>query len=364
MLLAFIAMAVLAPPSTVREDLGLTLENPMSGASDAMLLQRSDRLDPPKLSPHRFEGKKWEFDWITSGFGLDPETKQMSLRFRVYSQERKPDRDVAMLATMMNLRMWELLNHKYKVDHRPTERNLRSVDEYLCWGGTGGGEQMMAEDLVEGIPRRANVIYIYDMAGFSEPLEMARELAHEYGHAVLPAVGGFKTPEDWGNGYLGERLFLRWLRDAFAAGRIDSGSTMGASLESLDGWVKAKVDPLVQNAALHEPSVKLLGSQGQNAMNAYMGLVLYADSVLPPPVVSRSFRVIGSTSARDYPAALVEAASTASYTVIPPPYFAGKKLWLPLGKSRVQGGTVVARSGAWAQVQPSPGPIVVLAPGA
>ena len=42
--------------------------------------------------------------------------------------------------------------------------------------------------------------------------EACRELAHEYGHAVLPAIGGFKSPEDWANGYLGERLFLRWLR--------------------------------------------------------------------------------------------------------------------------------------------------------
>ena len=94
-----------------------------------------------------------------------------------------------------------------------------------------------------------------------------------------------------------------------------------------------------------------------------MGLVLYADSILPTNVVARSFKLMESDRAKDYPAALVEAASEGSFTVNIPNLLYGSKLWIPLGKSTLKGGKVVARSGAWAQVQPSNGPLIVLAPG-
>ena len=362
MLYAILVALLLAPQEQQSRDLAATLTNPLTGASDAIVLQKSDRLATPKLSPKAFNGKKWEFDWVTSGYGKDPESGEMSLRFRVFSQERKPGNDPAQMAAVMDARMWELLNHKYKIDHPEMGHGLKLVDEYLCWGGTAGGEQTLGEDVEAGQVRRVNTVYIYDIASFKDPVEMAREVAHEYGHAVLPAVGGFKSPEDWANGYLGERLFLRWLRDSYEAGRLDSAATMGASFQALDGWVKKNVDPLVVEAAAHAPSPSLLGSQGQKAMNAYMGLVLYADSVLPNQAVARSFKLTGSTSARDYPQALVDACDGASYTVSIPPALYAKPLWLPLGKSTVKGGKILARSGSWAKVQPSVGPLIVLAP--
>lgn len=327
-----------------------------------MVLVKSDRLDPAKRSPKTFDGKKWEFDWLCSGYGKDPQTGQLMLRFRVYSQERKPDKDPAQMAAIMDLRIWQLLNHKYKIDHPEMGHGLKLVDEYLCWGGTAGGEQTLGEDVEAGQARRVNTIYIYDIASFKDPMEMAREVAHEYGHAVLPAVGGFETPEDWANGYLGERLFLRWLRDAYEAGGLDSAATMGASFQSLDSWVKAHVDPLVVDASSHAPNPSLLGSKGQKAMNSYMGLVLYADSVLPAQVVARSFKLIGSMSAKDYPQAIVDACDGESYTLSIPPVLYNKRLWLPLGKSTVRGGKVIARSGPWGEVQPSVGPLMIIAP--
>jgi hypothetical protein len=361
-LLALLAALMFAPKVQQSRDTGISLANPLTGANDAMVLVKSDRLDTPKLSPKTFSGKKWQFDWVTSGFGKDPATGQLSLRFRVFSEERKPQNDPAVNAAIMDLRMWQLLNHKLKIDHADMSQGLKLVDEYLCWGGTAGGEQTLGEDIEGGHARRVNTIYIYDIASFKDPMEMAREVAHEYGHAVLPPVGGFQTPEDWANGYLGERLFLRWLRDEYEAGRIDSAATMGIPFQSLDAWVKKNVDPLVLDASSHAPNRALLGSKGQKAMNAYMGLVLYADSVLPNQVVARSFKLTGSMSAKDYPQALVDACDGASYTVNVPPNLYAKKLWLPLGKSKVQGGKITARSGPWAQIQPGVGSLIILAP--
>ena len=363
MLFAFAAVAMFAAQSAPHPDLAVDLTDPLTGQQNGLIEQKWDRLDTPELSPKAFDGKHWEFDWQTSGFTKSTKPDQFELRFRVFSQERQPSKDVALSVAMMDLRMWQLLYHKYKIDHKDMGGNLHVVDEYLCWGGTAGGEQLFGESAEGGVPRRVNTIYIYDIASFKDPMEMAREVAHEYGHAVLPAVGGFQSPEDWANGYLGEKLFLRWLRDAIEGGHLDSAAVMGASFDKVDTWIKKNVDPLVLDASSHAPDKALLGAHGQKAMNSYIGLVLYADSILPSNVVARSLKLTGSTSAADYPDALVEATSTASYTVNIPNLLYGKKLWLPIGKSKVQGGKVQTRSGAWAQVQPTNGPLIILAAG-
>lgn len=359
MLPALVAAFLLAQPIPFQT--GNNLNDPFSGEENVMLLQRTAALDPPKLSPQTSSGKKWEFDWITSVYAKLPGVEKMEVRFRVFSQDRKPENDLAMGVATMDGRLWQLVNHKYKIDHPDMYRGLRMVDEYLCWGGQAGGEQAFGQDVEAGIVRRVNTIYIYDIASFKKPLEMAREVAHEYGHAVLPAIGGFKAPEDWANGYLGEKLFLRWIRDLMVRGDLDSSSVMGVSLAELEPWVAKNVDPLVLDASSHAPNLAVLRSTGPKAMNAYLGLVLYADSILPQETVARSFKLAGKAS--EYPDALVQACEGVSYTVNLPGMLPGRKLWLPLGKSKVQGGKVLARSGSWAQVQAGSQPLIVLSSG-
>ncbi len=360
MMLAVAAATMVIQLTSPTRELAAELLDPSTGELNALVIQKHDRLDPPKLSPRKFDGKQWEFDWLTSGYGKTVAGTK-DIKFRIFSQERKADKDVAMSVALMDMRMWQLLTHKYKADHPDMGSGLKLIDQYLCWGGVAGGEQLYGEDTESGRTRRANTIYIYDISSFKDPIEMAREVAHEYGHAVLPQVGGFKTPEDWAGGYLGEKLFLRWLRDACETGRIETTAVMNTSFDSLDAWVKKNVDPLVLEASSRAPSKALLGGQGKKSMDAYLGLVLYADSVLPANLVVRSLKLTGSNSAADYPEAIVEAASQASYTVTIPNLLYGKPLWLPVGKAKVQGGTMVTRSGNWAQVKPTKGPLVVMA---
>src|SRR5579862_1504014 len=90
----------------------------------------------------------------------------------------------------------------------------RTVDVWLMPSpGSGQSADAAGEQL-------RDEIYLYDIFTDRRPIEWGREVAHEYGHYALPAIGGFTAPEEWGNGYLGERLFWKWLHGDLRAGRL------------------------------------------------------------------------------------------------------------------------------------------------
>jgi hypothetical protein len=364
---AVAALALLLPQQPTNYNLlWYYIGDPAAKTSHLAFPVLQDRLDPPKYSPKKFgtdDPQPYEFDWEALGYTkYTDEDPSWLLKFRIFSQERKAQGDRAPMVARMLVRLWDLDYRKFKFDH-PLAYNSGIVDVYLCWGGTAGGEQRFDLD-TEGKPpqvRKVNTIYVYDLGSFTDPLEMAREVAHEYGHAVLPAVGGFVQPEDWANGYLGEKLFLRWARDEMAAGRLSSEDVMGASLKALDGWVKKNVDPLVLPNATGGPQFGLLEGTGQGPMDAYNGLVLYADQILPPAVVAKSLKVMGSTKAKDYPGALVLACEQAGRVVVEPPAALPlKDFWVPLGDGKVTGAKVVRKDREWALIRPGIGAITLV----
>jgi len=331
---------------------------------------RDGRLDPAKLSPKQFGDPptRWEFDWITTGFApdadapRDPQTKEQvgRLRFRIYSQERRSDGDKAPMVAREALRLWDMMMARFHFANNESI-NQGIVDYYLCWGGKAGGEQLTAQDI---LPNNRVVtvsnIYIYDLRSFDSPVEMAREVAHEYGHAVLPGVNGYSAPEDWANGYLGEKLFLRWLRDEMAAGKYTPEDAMGATLKDLNAWVKTNVDTLVMKAASGPPTAVGMADKGPVGMDNYMGLVLYADTIFPHSVAARSMKLMGSQDAKDYPEALLEATQEMpKITLSIPDYLKDKPIWIPLGAGKVAQAQLLKRQGDWAQILPQAGGVVI-----
>jgi len=73
-------------------------------------------------------------------------------------------------------------------------------DVWLMRSGKAGGEQWQRN------------LYFYDLDAPRSSIEWIREIVHEYSHLALPAIGGYKDPEYWASGYLGERLIVRWLQ--------------------------------------------------------------------------------------------------------------------------------------------------------
>ena len=124
-----------------------------------------------------------------------------------------------------------------------------------------------------------NQIYLHNVETDRSPVEWMREIAHEYGHYSLPGISGFETPEEWGNGVLGERLYLKWILESIANGRLNDENLGLGTREGLSGFVSEQVTPLMNEILRDGIDFKKLGSSNPASMNYYTGLALYIDSL-------------------------------------------------------------------------------------
>ncbi len=335
---------------------GTLIPEPGKAPARIMLYVGDERLDPPKISPKQ----KWMFEWMVKGYAqLEPDTQIMAPRIRVFSQQHKVFDDPAPVLARMAMRLWEINYYRLRTDHA-NKYNGHVVDIYLCYGGKAGGEQLFGEDDEGGRPHPVNTVYIYDLNSFSSPVEMAREVAHEYGHATLTPIGGYQVPEYWANGYLGEKLYLRMLRDELAAKRYAPADVMGASLQALNHWVKLNVDPLVLAASARAPSTGLKG-KGKAQMDAGLGLILYADTILPENLFARTLATQPTSWVADYPKTTLQVVAENSPVKLKiPALLARKAIWVPLGNGSISGADVLEKQDGWAKVLPKANTPVVL----
>ena len=148
-----------------------------------------------------------------------------------------------------------------------------TVDVWLS-GQTGAG---LDADI--GGEQFGSQIYLYSIFTERSSIEWAREIAHEYGHFALPGVTGFTAPEAWANGVLGERLFLKWLRQDLLRERLKSADIPFTSVAQLDAFFDRQIMPLIQHFAQNGPDAKTLARKDAAGMDALVGLVLACDSM-------------------------------------------------------------------------------------
>lgn len=324
-------------------------------AADPVPTEARVRLTPletPKKSPQKFPPNQtpYEFLWLTEGFTKPyPAVPEPQLRFRIFSQLEITHTGTSPAVAALLLRLWRFNYEEMIMDHKPDYRRL--VDVYLCEGGEPGGEHMFTEDLEapKGQSSKANTIYIYELPTFVEPLEKLREIAHEYGHATLAAVGGYKAPEYWANGFLGEKLFL--CRLAQEAGEQDW--MMGTKVSDLKNWIEKECKPLSTSAAQASPFTALKGND-EPAMDRYIGLMLWLQIVLPPKLVGRAMKFQSSSDATTVPKNVVDAIEGAGpFTFTVPDHLRQKTIWLPFGNFTLKGAKVLTKKSGWVQVQPT-----------
>lgn len=327
-----------------------------------MLLVNDRKIEPPKISPKG----EWSFAWVTTALGRFPLSERYQARFRVFAQDRPAQNDPSPAVARMLIRLWDYNLTRLRLDHSAQFAD-QLVDVFLCEEGKPGGEHLFGEDKFEldaqKRPRRVNMVYIYDLSSFTDALEMAREVAHEYGHATLPPMGGYRDPEYWSNGELGERLYLSWIARDLKAGRLVRGDTLGATADMIEGYIARKVEPLIRAAALNGPDPALLKRRDRAGMEAYLGMAMWAERLLPERAFGRSLLLAGSQNAEDYPKAIAEAAAELeNWAVRVPESLKGQAIWIPLGKGKLGGAAGLKRKGDWVQIRAGLRPVIVSNP--
>lgn len=309
-----------------------------SGSRELFLLTQQGRAPTLRQCPKY----KWDYLFSAKGFG------QSQLRFRLYAQSQKTV-PLMLSAGRTLLRLWDIYKSKTMLDN-PMLYDY-TVDVFLADGGKAGGEQgIFAGDDGLGVIRSFNTIYIYQPSDFNEPIEMLREVAHEYGHAVLPAVGGFSKPENWGNGYLGEKLFLYWLLRENKVSKVD---IFGASQSDLAGWVSRQALTLSDAIWKNGINQSLLKSKGPAAMNEYIGLMLFVAEAFPE-ALPRALKLSGGNDAKSAYQGVLESINEKNAWIIELPKRVEGHIWLPLSADwKVSGAMVIMRLGDWSELNPT-----------
>ena len=209
------------------------------------------------------------------------------------------------------------------------------INVWLTRDGPPGGEQVAAN------------LYIYNLATERTGVEWARELAHEYGHYLLPAPSGYQDPESWPNGVLGERLFLKWLLEDIDGGNVQAADVPFVSRSDLADYCAKQVDPLLIRFRRQGPGADVLTRTDRVGFDAFTGMMLGLQDLYGPEVMMDLLEFLPQRSsglrAVDFLAAFTAFADQCSSfrTAIPE---GGCQVYLPRGKFAVR--PEIGRAGA------------------
>ncbi|MCX6365465.1 MAG: hypothetical protein NTX57_02000 [Armatimonadetes bacterium] len=148
---------------------------------------------------------------------------------------------------------------------------------------------------------KAHHVYLFEIAEPRPEIEWARTIAHEWGHLVLLAARGYKDPENDAAGFLGERLFLKWLReDVLALPRKTDDFCEAAGLQL---YYNRQIAPLMARYSAAGPADKRLRQLNTEGMDYYIGMALDTDEVFGSKVIGFALYHLEDTT----PGALVNA---------------------------------------------------------
>jgi len=243
------------------------------------------------------------FNRAVYGYLEAPDTGDLRLRVIAYFPSpllSGSDRDLAPVAQALVHLMLRFQCYGERILGLPPQGDAEGINR--LWLGLGGPP---------GAQRSDSDIFLYRvLADERPPGEWLRQLAHECGHLLIPRIGGFATPEMWGNGRLGERLFTYLL--ACEAGRVSGDGwpspEAAARLDHL--WPGGNIDaegylatsgraPLVVWAA-EGPASELIVGQDERAMQYYLGLADYILAAHGPSGLREVIRQCAGTTVADF----------------------------------------------------------------
>lgn len=219
------------------------------------------------------------------------------------------------------LKCYALARTKLGLDH--SLRYDRLLRVFLMTEGKAGAEQQQ------------NLIYLYDLSERVPPHEWLRELTHEYGHWMMPPINSYLEPEPWANGDLGERWFTYYLVQQARTEGGEAPYLMGASLSTLEAYLRRAVEPLVARMAREGLNPQRWRSRRRDGYEEYLALALYIDRVYGSARFGRAMLCAGGVEPDDFLRGARESLTEAETLQIRLP-FAGAYLFLPHGIKRWQ----------------------------
>lgn len=153
----------------------------------------------------------------------------------------------------------------------------RPVDVWIRGEGDGGAEQSGPN------------LFLLGAATPREPLELMRQIAHEFGHLALPGIGPLTAPEPWGNGFLGEMLYLRWLS------RAPESAALCVPRAELAAYVRHEVEPLARAFAAAGWEGLAGQESGAGGLRLLLGMVLHLEDTRGPAAVAQLLHSVQKT---------------------------------------------------------------------
>jgi hypothetical protein len=259
--------------------------------------------------------------------------------FRVVTVHHEPaDLDQARRTASLVGRLWSLYSAHFERDVRfPLEAD--SADLYLASEAPAGNANLGGET-------RNDAIYVFGTGVTPRTsLEWVRTVAHEWGHLTLPAARGYRDPENDAAGYLGERLFLKWMCAESVSTAAPSPD--GATQRDLELYNRRQVTPLITRFQEGGAGSPLLDGADTAAMDYYTGSVLAADDAFGSGVTGRALFSVLADRGRDFSAALRRLLATRNAFDVNLP------AWVPLPKGRYRMSAPAGRPEAFLHVSTS-----------
>jgi hypothetical protein len=164
--------------------------------------------------------------------------------------------------------------------------------------------------------------YLYLSGVTRSPLEMVRTVVHEWGHLTIPAARGYLEPEPDASGYLGERLYMKWLRET--GGSPGDGSDAA----DLDRYYQRQIAPLLARYAAEGPTGKAMEGRQTAGMDYYIAAALSFEEAFGSRLLGSALFGIEGEGPRDLLAAMRAAVAAAPTLTIRLP------AWVPLASGR------------------------------
>lgn len=223
------------------------------------------------------------FNRAMHGYAQDAATGEWRLRFRVLYHAGDDGAEALARQVMRDLLRVCAVHSAFLGD---AGRKLPiPINAWLCSNGDGGAEE------------NGGSLYLLGTAGRHDPMELLRQVAHEFGHLALPPIGPLADPEPWGNGFLGEALYLRWLS------RAPAPADTPVPAETLQAYVRREIDPLVK-AFADAGAAGLAGHEKDTqGLRLLIGMVLQREDAHGTPAVAQLLRAVRGTTAADWLAA-------------------------------------------------------------